>query len=47
MRSVSIIGTGSTPFGRHKETALEDLAVQASEAALGEAASDRGENGAL
>ena len=47
MRSISIIGTGSTTFGRHRETALEDLAVQASEAALEEAAIDRAEIGAL
>ena len=29
MRPVSIIGIGSTPFGRHKETPLETLAVSA------------------
>ena len=47
MRPVSIIGVGSTKFGRHKEIALEDLAVQAAEAALGEAAVERTEIGAL
>jgi acetyl-CoA C-acetyltransferase len=37
MRPVSIVGIGSTPFGRHKETPLEDLAVSAAHAALADA----------
>lgn len=47
MRSVSIIGIGSTAFGRHKEIPLEALAVSAAKDALGDAGVDAREIGAL
>jgi acetyl-CoA C-acetyltransferase len=47
MRSVSIIGIGSTAFGRHKEIPLETLAVSAAKDALGDAGVDAREIGAL
>ncbi|MGH7005176.1 MAG: thiolase domain-containing protein, partial [Alphaproteobacteria bacterium] len=47
MRSVSIIGIGSTAFGRHKETPLETLAVSACKDALGDARVDARDIGAL
>lgn len=47
MRDVSIIGVGSTAFGRHEDKTLEALAVEAGESALKEAAIDRKEIGAL
>jgi len=47
MRDVSITGVGSTAFGRHQEQTLEQLAVQAADAAIAEAAVDPAEIGAL
>lgn len=47
MRGVSVAGIGSTSFGRHGETPIEVLAVQAAAAALGDADLDPGEIGAL
>ena len=37
MRPVSIIGIGSTAFGRHKETPLDALATSACREALADA----------
>lgn len=37
MRGVSIIGIGSTPFGKHTETSIRELAVRACQAALADA----------
>jgi len=47
MRPVSIIGIGSTLFGRHKETPLETLAVSACTDALGDAGVSARDIGAL
>jgi acetyl-CoA C-acetyltransferase len=47
MRSVSIIGIGSTTFGRHKQIALEDLAAGAARDALADAALEPGAIGAF
>ena len=37
MREVSIVGVGSTRFGRHGETAIDDLAALAARDALADA----------
>ncbi len=47
MRQVSIIGIGSTTFGRHAGTPIEALAVQAAAQALADADVGRDEIGAL
>ncbi|MGE0735377.1 MAG: beta-ketoacyl synthase N-terminal-like domain-containing protein [Alphaproteobacteria bacterium] len=47
MRAVSIIGIGSTKFGRWKQRALEDLAVEAARQAIGEARVEPHQLGAL
>lgn len=47
MRQVSIIGIGSTTFGRHAGTPIEALAVQAAAQALADADVARDEIGAL
>ncbi|MCA3419481.1 MAG: thiolase domain-containing protein [Roseomonas sp.] len=47
MRQVSILGIGSTAFGRHIGTAIEALAVQAAAQALADADVARTEIGAL
>ena len=47
MRPVSIIGIGSTTFGKHKETPLDALAVAACRDALGDAGLGAQEIGAL
>ncbi|MGI5132339.1 thiolase family protein [Pseudonocardia sp. CA-107938] len=36
-RRVAVIGTGLVPFGKHEDTALEELGIAATEAALAEA----------
>jgi acetyl-CoA C-acetyltransferase len=47
MRQVSILGIGSTAFGRHAGTSIETLAVQAAAQALADADVARDEIGAL
>jgi acetyl-CoA C-acetyltransferase len=47
MRQVSILGVGSTPFGRHAGTPIEDLAARAAAQALADAGVERREIGAL
>jgi len=47
MRPVSIIGIGSTTFGKHKETPLDALAVAACQDALGDAGIGARDIGAL
>lgn len=47
MREVVIAGVGSTPFGRHAGTPIEQLAVRAAAAALADAGLDRERLGAL
>ena len=47
MRQVSIIGIGSTPFGRHAGTPIERLAVSAAAQALVDAGIERERIGAL
>ena len=47
MRQVSILGIGSTAFGRHAGTSIETLAVQAAAHALADADVARDEIGAL
>lgn len=47
MRPVSIIGIGSTSFGRHPDVSIEDLAITAAAEALGDAGIERNEVGAL
>lgn len=47
MRPVSIIGIGSTSFGRHEGRAIESLAAQAGADALKDAGIDRGTIGAV
>ena len=47
MRDVSIIGVGSTRFGRHDETAIDDLAAGAARDALTDAGIDPRRIGAL
>jgi len=47
MRKVSIAGVGSTRFGSHKATPIQDLAVEAAGQALAEAGVERREVGAL
>ena len=47
MRDVSIIGVGSTRFGRHDQTAIDDLAAGAARDALADAGIDPERIGAL
>ena len=47
MREVVIVGVGSTPFGRHAGTPIEQLAVHAAAEALVDAGVDRERIGAL
>ncbi len=47
MRSVSVAGIGSTAFGRHRERAIEELAVDAAAVAIGDAGVEQGDVGAL
>ena len=47
MRDVSIIGVGSTRFGRHDEAAIDDLAAGAARDALADAGIEPGRIGAL
>lgn len=47
MRRVSVIGVGSTPFGRHPDASLESLAVSASDEAFRDGGVERGEIGAV
>ncbi len=47
MREVCIVGIGSTPFGRHAGTPIEQLAVRAAAEALVDAGIDRDRIGAL
>ena len=47
MRPVSILGVGSTAFGRHAGTPIESLAAAAAAEALADAEVDRSEIGAL
>ena len=47
MRDVSIIGVGSTRFGRHDEAAIDDLAAGAARDALADAGIEPGRVGAL
>ena len=47
MREVSIVGIGSTTFGRHAATPIEQLGVQAAVEALLDAGIDRSRIGAL
>lgn len=47
MREVVIVGVGSTPFGRHAGTPIEQLAVRAAAEALVDAGVDRERIGAL
>ncbi len=47
MREVSIVGIGSTPFGKHAGTPIEQLAVRAAAEALLDAGIDRERIGAL
>lgn len=47
MREVSIVGIGSTPFGKHAGTPIEHLGVQAAAQALIESGIDREQIGAL
>lgn len=47
MRPVSVIGIGSTRFGRHAEMPIEDLAIGAADEALRDAGVERKEIGAL
>ena len=47
MRDVSIIGVGSTRFGRHDDVAIDDLAAGAARDALAEAGIEPGRVGAL
>ena len=47
MRDVSIIGVGSTRFGRHDDVAIDDLAAGAARGALSDAGIEPGRIGAL
>ena len=47
MRDVSILGVGSTRFGRHDEAAIDDLAAGAARDALADAGIEPGRIGAL
>lgn len=47
MREVLVAGIGSTPFGRHKETDIQTLAIRAADAAIRESGLARSEVGAL
>ena len=47
MREVYIVGVGSTPFGKHSDTSIENLAVTAVVQALLESTVEREEVGAL
>ena len=47
MRPVSVLGVGSTAFGRHAGTPIEELAAKAAAEALADAGVERGEIGAL
>src|SRR5918999_3211183 len=47
MRGVSVIGVGSTRFGRHGETSIEDLGIEAAAEAIADAGVERREIGAL
>ena len=47
MRDVSILGVGSTRFGRHGETAIDDLAADAAREALADAGVEPERIGAL
>lgn len=47
MREVSIVGVGSTPFGRHEGVPIELLAVRAVAEAIGDAGVERARIGAL
>lgn len=47
MREVSIVGIGSTPFGRHAGTPIEQLAVRAAAEAIADAGIDRSRIGAV
>lgn len=47
MRDVVIVGVGSTPFGRHSGTPIEQLAVRAAVAAIVDSGVDRERIGAL
>ena len=47
MREVSILGVGSTRFGRHDEVAIDDLAAEAARAALAESGIEPARIGAL
>ncbi len=47
MRAVSVLGIGSTPFGRHAGTPIETLAARAAAEAIADAGIDRRAIGAL
>jgi len=47
MREVLVAGIGSTPFGRHKETDIQTLAIRAADAAIRDSGLARSEVGAL
>lgn len=47
MRQVLVAGIGSTPFGRHKETDIQTLAIRAADAAIRDSGLARSEVGAL
>lgn len=47
MRGVSVLGIGSTSFGKHAAQPIEGLAIEAAAAALSDAAIDQGEVGAV
>ena len=47
MRPVSVLGVGSTAFGRHAGTPIESLAAGAAAEALADAGVERREIGAL
>jgi acetyl-CoA C-acetyltransferase len=47
MREVSVVGVGSTPFGRHAGVPIEHLAVRAAVQALADAGIDRARIGAV
>jgi len=47
MREVSIVGVGSTPFGKMSDRSIQQLAIEAAVAAIRDAGIDRHEIGAL
>lgn len=47
MREVSIVGVGSTPFGKMPDRSIQHLAIEAAVAAVRDGGIDRREIGAL